>query len=245
MIVVSTMVYALGKELGFEAAEAEFHRQLKEPTNESLPCVRTIHRLRSLGLPVGLRLDCNAVSIGMARSRAFHAAHELTAPGDIWLMVDDDVEADTQTLKHLLEAVRGEEPRICLAPYVLREASVVSVAIPSDAKPRLLDTGAIVWPTTGGGLGLTAVNAAALLRMTIAYSHLRYVDSDQVPRLAMFHELIEKGEGDFAGTWLGEDVSFCRRASSIGIPVEALGTGHVKHAGQTLQLDVVRPPSKS
>lgn len=257
MIVVSTMVYALGKELGFEEAEAEFYRQLEDPTIESLPCVRTIHRLRALGLPVGLRLDCNSVSIGMARSRAFHEAHErCAAPGDVWVMVDDDVEADTQTIKHLLEAVRGDEPRICLAPYVLREASVVSVAIAPDAKPRLLDTGGIVWPTKGGGLGLAAVNFAALSRMSIGYAAtLTYFDTDGVPRLAVFHELISSDPMpsvqrngvvlEVAGSWLGEDVSFCKRAADLGIPVEALGTGHVKHAGQTLQLDVVRPPAKA
>lgn len=233
MIFASTMVYALGKELGFEGAEAEFHRQLGEPTNESLPCVRTIHRLRSLD-SVGLRLDCNAVSIGQARSRAFHEAVESMA--DVWIAIDDDVEADTATLKHLLEAVRGE-PAICIAPYTLREReAVVSVALEPGGKPRLLDTGGVVWPARGGGLGLCAVSRSALLRMSLAYaSSLGFVDQDGVHRLAMFHELIR------SNVWHGEDISFCERAREAGVRVEALGTGHVKHAGQTLQLDVVRP----
>lgn len=232
------MVYALGKELGFEAAEAEFHRQMAEPTNESLACVRTIHRLRSLDV-VGLRLDCNSVSIGQARSRAFHDAVESDA--EVWVSVDDDVEADTVTLKHLLEAVRGGEPSICIAPYTLREReAVVSVALEPEGKPRLLDTGGIVWPARGGGLGLCAVSRSALLRLSLAYaSSLGFVDLDGVHRLAMFHELLE------GAVWHGEDISFCERARAAGVRVEALGTGHVKHAGQTLQLDVVRPAAKA
>jgi hypothetical protein len=138
--------------------------------------------------------------------------------------------------------VSGDEPALGLAPYVLREANVVSVAIHDAARPRLLDSGAITWPCKGGGLGMAAINRAGIRKLALAYaSKLGYVDGDGVHRLALFQEMLVQGDAQ----WLGEDVSFCRRCEDVGMRVEALGTGHVKHAGQTLQLDVVRPPAKA
>jgi hypothetical protein len=47
MIMFSTMLYALGKELGLENANAEWNRQVAEPDIHSLPASRMFARVKA------------------------------------------------------------------------------------------------------------------------------------------------------------------------------------------------------
>jgi hypothetical protein len=232
MIAVATWTYALGKELGFAEATAEFQRQLGAPDWESLPCVRVITRLRGLladGDEISLYHDAAATIMSKARSRAYHAA--AAADADVWICVDDDVEADLGTLRSLLEAVSGDTPRLVLAPCITRGSNVVNVALePGAPLVRVLDSGARCVRARAGGFGLVALNRAAMKLMETAYAGLTFDDDDGQSKMALFLELLD------GGSWMGEDVAFCRRAVLCGVALEALIEGFTVHAGARLDL---------
>lgn len=229
MIAVATWTYALGKELGFPEATAEFRRQLEAPDWESLPCVRVITRLRGLTDELSLYHDPAATIMSKARSRAYHAARKVDA--DVWVCVDDDVEADLGTLRSLLEAVAGDTPRMVLAPCITRGSNVVNVALePGAPLVRVLDSGARLARARAGGFGLVALNRAAMQLMETAYRGLDFQDDDGEHKMALFLELLDDG------MWLGEDVAFCRRAVLCGVKLEALLEGFTVHAGARLDL---------
>ena len=229
---VSTMIYALGKQLGFAPAVAEFHAQLAAPNGESLPVVRAIVRLRT-SHEFALSVDAASVRIAVSRSRAFHAALESKA--DVWLSIDDDVEADTRTLDALIGAVGNNvDPRICFAPYWQRGAERITAQLAPAPLARVTLSGAVTLPAVAGGFGLVAVNRAALDAVAeYCAADLRYVDADHVSRIAAFQESLVDGR------WLGEDVSFFRRAAAAGVRIEALATGAVAHDGRVLRLEEI------
>lgn len=242
MIFVSTMTYALGKELGFSEATAEFQRQLAEPDTDSLPCVRVIARLRSYD-EVGVHHDAAATSIGKARSRAFFEGLKLNP--DVYICVDDDVEADAFTLGLLIEAVQGRDDVVCLAPCITRGSNVVNVALEPDAPVRELESGGRTRRIVAGGFGLAAMSGATMARLVRAYPDLHFHD-EGVNKPALFLEQLEPLDGAprighslVANSWLGEDVSFCRRVLFSGVRLEALATGLTSHQGQILKLDRV------
>lgn len=243
MIFVSTMTYALGKELGFPEAAAEFLRQLSEPSSESLPCVRTIARLRTYDA-VGIWHDASATCLGKARSRAFHAA--LEAKPDIYITIDDDVEADSETLGHLIEAVTDQR-NVVLAPCITRGSNVVNVALEPKLEWRGLPSGGRVVRIVSGGFGLVAMTGETMRHLVERNPDLHFLDDDntkpglpQVRKPALFYDLLEPLEpGSSEKSWFGEDVAFCRRAHFSGVRLEALCTGVTAHAGQMLRLETV------
>ena len=126
-----------------------------------MPAVRVIARLRLLD-ELALRIDAGATCIGKARSRAFHAYRESKA--DLWVSVDDDNDATVQTLRWLVEAVSSSEPRVCLAPYLLRgprKEPTLSVELPNFYVDRTLSDGGRVRNARRGGFGLVALNRMA------------------------------------------------------------------------------------
>jgi len=242
VICVTISLYSLAHELGATEAKEEFESQLKKPTRESLPVVRTLARLKGLDDLV-LSIDTGSGTVGKMRSRQAIAAADSGA--DIWISIDDDIEATFETLTALVEAVRGR-CAVCMAPYWLRAGlppepsaekgqepkpiSVVSVAMPSETPSRTLEqAGARIFKAQAGGFGLVAMSRPALEATLKANAHLRYLDDDGVERIALFYEVLERGR------WWGEDMSFFYRLPPE-VEVEALGTGHVAHAGEVLNL---------
>lgn len=231
MIFVSTLIYALGKTLGFEAAVSEFHKQLKNPGPSSLPCVRTIARLQQLD-DVQLMVDPACTSIAKARSRAFHAAAMSSA--DVWVSIDDDSEATADTLDLMLQAARSGGDLV-IAPCLLRGQDRVNVALYQIESERELLDGARLIRAHAGGLAISALGRRAMSTLAAAYSpDLLFTDHDGVQRLALFAEEI------IGGQWFGEDVSFCARVAAAGLVIEALATGVTSHDGQGLLLNEIR-----
>lgn len=244
MIFVSTAVYALAKELGARDAVAEVHRQLEECTQAAngaklrediLPAVRVITRLRLLDA-LSLHIDAGATCIGKTRARALHAFSQSAA--DVWISVDDDVDATMQTLRWLLEAARDDlTPRICLAPCLARgprQEPTLTVQLPQIYIARPLSNGGCVRNATSGGFGLVATNRRALehIEARAVALDLVYDDDDGVSRLAVFYDEIS------GRRWYGEDLSFFRRLPPQ-VVVEALATGHTGHDGAVLELGTV------
>lgn len=247
-VFLTTSSWLLGKLYGIDAGAEEFQRQLREPEIRGavdMPSVRTILRLRELA-DIELRVDSGATVIAKARSRAFHAA--LHSDADVWVSVDDDVEATLATLDWLLGAVHDVEPRICCAPTFIRGASTAKPTIEADIPIVRVERSV---PSFSGkhppgqavqinnsGFGLVAMNRPAMRAMAeladeaptpeLTSPGLEYLDDDGIVRLALFRE-------EFSDRWYGEDRSFWRRVPRH-VSKEALTTGTTKHGGYPLDL---------
>lgn len=261
MLFVSSQFYALGRQLGLARAMRTIQLQIDKPDLQSEPAVRTIARLRSIE-PIQLRVDTGAVCIGKTRSRTFHDAYEvmrLNPDCDVWLAIDDDCEATSDTLRAMLATVRTSRG-ICIAPFLLRQGSSetkprLSVEIPRAAVANVLSESrlmgrqvqvegspfeAIVIPCPrrtngtpiGGGFGLVALHRQAMQDIAANNTHMLWLDDDGHPKLAVFHEILA---GD---RWLGEDLSFFARVPPH-VEVEILVTGHTSHAGEGLDLESI------
>jgi hypothetical protein len=232
---VSTSVYALAHQLGMRGAIEEVKRQLDAPGKDSLPVVRTMARLRQLRGDFGLLVDGGATYIGMARSRAFHEAFKSDA--DVWLSLDDDIEATTDVCSALLEAVDDIVPRIVLVPYLKRDDSdgpQLTVTLPMVRSERHVQGATLVRMSKGLGgfpFGMVALNRTAMREIvSSAPPELQWFDYGE-PKLALFYEKLEDG------FWHGEDTSFFRYSVPDVVSVECLtGLGTVLHAGFPLQL---------
>ena len=230
-IFFSTHCYALGWQLGIEEGGAEFRRQCEEPDNESLPCVRTLARLRHIE-ECGAWCDTGSTRIGHSRSRAF--ADALASNCDVWVTCDDDCEADLATLKSALEAIK-QGPSICILPFWARAPIPrVDLTVSPCNTVRTLPNGARLMRAIAAGLGITVMNRAAMALIAEANQDLLYKDSEGVQRLALFIEAIRPSDN----AWMGEDLAFFTRVPS-SVTIEALMTGTTIHAGRMLDLELI------
>lgn len=243
-IICSTMIYALGKELGLEAGLAEWQRQASNPDIESLPVARMLARVNAYasgldGLPgrpfgeltpperfdVGVHVDVAATSIAKSRSRAFHVAKT----ADFWFACDDDVEASQGTVASLFIEADVPGPRIVVLPCYLRDRPIVGVKFSAGAKVRGNHA-----PIEHAATCCFVANREALRLLDHTCHHLRFRDDDGVTRLALFLEVLDGGQ------WLGEDIAFFQRAALAGVELVALMSGMSRHADAPLHLDQLR-----
>ena len=240
MLFASSHFYALGRSLGIAGAMQALKDAL-ENRKGILPAVRTMLLLQEAD-DVQLRIDTGATCIAKTRSRAFHDA--LGATGcDLWVSIDDDVEATAPTLRWLLEAARTSGG-ICLAPYLLRRGAAddpLLVSVDSQAcdvrTPRSLAGGGQVVRAAGGGFGLVAMTRQAMIEIAAANMAELWNDTDGVQKLAIFREELENQ------LWWGEDLSFFRRVPSH-VPIEVLITGYTMHDGIGLELETLGSGNK-
>lgn len=237
MIYASTAVYTLGRELGPEGAREELRRQIGEPTDESLPCARVMARLLRIDELV-LHIDSAATSIGRSRSRAMHEAHSRAGMCDVWLSVDDDVEADQETLRWLVEAVR-ESRGVCIAPCWLRRTEAIVNLVLTEAvarpigKPTTSGEQGLAIGARAGGFGLVAMHQDAIQAVYDSNPDLLFVDEDGVEKLGAFVEVVEGGK------WWTEDLAFFLKWLPERVRREALVTGRTVHDGKLLKLEQV------
>lgn len=234
-IFFATHLYTLGWQLGIDEATAEFKRQVDDPNEDSLPCVRTLARLRELD-DCQLWFDTGSTRIGHSRSLAF--ADGLSSLCDIWFTCDDDCEADTATLQAMLDAVR-DQLGICVAPYFTRGSATqrptIALEFPRIFSTRTLASGAVLVRASSAGLGLTAISRRAMSVIDLAATaDLRFMRGD-AGQWGNAH-FLERITPD--GRWLGEDIAFFSRIPDH-LPIEALVTGNTVHAGQHLDLSVL------
>jgi hypothetical protein len=232
-VCASVITYELGKRLGPVEAAAEFHRQATNliDSETDLPSARCVRRLRKL-TDVALIHDAGGTSIGIARSRQFTMAMQTGA--DVWLSIDDDLDASSETLTHLLGALDPEAEQIVIVPYWLRQQTpMVAVTLdPTEPLERVTKTEAHLRRALVGGFGLVAVTRPAMLAMAKNWPGLEYVDNDGETRIGMFIEFVR------GGWWYREDFAFFSRVPR-STRVEALLTGYTDHAGKPLRLDTV------
>lgn len=243
-LLISTMLYSLAHELGAEAATAELHRQIKELSgpfagerahDEFIPVAYLIARAMRV-FDVGLFVDAGATQIGKARSRAM--AHAMQHPEfDVWISADDDVECTLPTLVALYDACSNGAPSIAIAPCFLRGRPLVNVAFPQVVVERtLVASQAKLRTALYGGFGLVALSQEALTRIAPAAGYFR--DDDGQIKPAAFADVMhpaQDADETQTAAWFGEDLSFFLRVPR-SVRVEALLTGHTRHAGETLTI---------
>lgn len=240
MILVSVITYELSKRLGKKEAQRLFNEQVAQTVDvpgEQLCCqaVRVVRRLRKLAGEgqVAVLHDAGGTSIGHARSRAFSVALQGSQVTH-WISVDDDTEADSVTLSHLVRSVDADEPQIVIVPCWLRqETPVVNITLDPEALlERVSPSGARLRRALYGGFGIVCVSRAALVEMATTWADLTYVDDDGATRLGVFCEYIRNN------WWLREDYAFFSRVPQH-VRVEALLTGVTDHGGHRLRLEAV------
>lgn len=241
MILASVITYELAKRIGAVEAEKEFSRQcnavLDEPNGSGIPTLlsaKTVRKLRRHGEVAKLH-DAGGTSIGHARSRAFSVAlHAIESgqPLDLWVSIDDDVEASDDTVAHLVGSIDPDSPQIIIVPCRLRQdRPVANVTLdPDNTLERVSKTGAHLRRALYGGFGIVAVTRAAVLEIAHAWRDLTYLDDDGQTRLGVFCEFIRNGY------WFREDYAFFSRVPSH-VRIEALCSGVTDHAGYKLRLD--------
>jgi hypothetical protein len=243
MICLTVSLYGLVREHGAEEALALFQRQLENPLDPAaLPCARAITRLRGVD-EIVVHADIGASATPKMRSRAAHAA--FVSGADLWVSIDDDVEATFETMQALVEACRSEpRPLVVFAPCWLRGkvhgderhmVECINAAFEADAptQARILpSSGARCFPAVAGGFGLVAMTRATLEHALATNTHLSFRDDDGEERVGLFHEDLADGR------WWGEDLSFFRHLPP-DVRIEALATGHTAHAGMVLDLSTL------
>jgi hypothetical protein len=244
MLFVSTMAYVMGKLLGMREAADRFNLEVQNPTRECMPAVRAFWRLRKIDTMVAY-VDTAATYIGKGRSRAMAAFLEC-ADADVWVSVDDDVEATLPTLRFMVEACRRSRG-ICHVPTLKRQPSglpamsdtwvrsvtglivrpidnVLIVGGMGGAESAELDRRGAVVAFDHAGFGLTAIHRDALQMFVPNWD-----DDDGKSKAAVFFPIFENRH------WYEEDFAFYKRLPS-NVARECLVTGDSFHDGQHLDL---------
>lgn len=245
-VFMSTIAYGLSRRIGPRDVPVELGKQVAAlaaggplERDDFLPVASLLERATKL-FDVALLIDAGGSNIAKARSRAAHAF--LASGRDVWIFADEDVDASSQVLQALYEAVKDGAPSVCVAPCLLRDQGMANVAFEPVVVERQLPSGARVRSALFGGLGLCAVSREAILRMAPLMPD--FIDDDGVEKKVFFDSCFimrrpkVEGEGDADAVtydWYGEDVAFFQFLPP-GVRVEALMTGHTKHAGELLDL---------
>lgn len=219
--------YVMGKECA--DPKAAVLEELEAGEQASWPGFRTLARVRKLVAPVLVAVNHSSL-IAKARSIALGSFLESGAPR--MLSIDDDVEANEDDLRKLLDA---SDVDLLIAPCALRGGPVPALNIvTSEGGPgrvREVAPGVRVFEVASGGFALSVLSRAAAEVLYLAHPELRFVDQDGRRGLAVFLEELR------GGSWVGEDFAACARARQSGLRIEALRDSAVTHAGVMATVD--------
>jgi len=219
----SIFCYALAKISGERWPEIRA-KELAEAAHgegqSSWPGFRTLANLVRLR-PVQTYVDGSTL-ITKARSRA--SGEFLRSGSDVWVTIDDDVEAPKETLEALLEAVIRTRA-IVSVPCILRDGTGLTVQAHRQDKRRV--DGNLYRLDDGTGLGLVAFHHDVIKKLAPMVPHVTARGQD-FP--ALFQEDVRDGE------WIGEDYRMTRLAARMGIAVYLLLDAPVVHAGLACQM---------
>ncbi len=235
-IFVSCATYELTKRLGIREASEAFIRQCDGEITVEIPAARLIHRLRAFG---DLTLYHQAGSC-LPKMRSDAADAFWRSEADVWVMVDDDVECTTETLRVMLKGLDGYN--IVVLPCRLRghleDSKRVLINLEFSSPVALLRDGVLYRPCRRAGTGCMMVTRGALGLMREKFADLTWLNDehdgnfdDPGIKLALFSMLRDDG-----GRWYSEDISFTLRARDAGIQILAPLSGASMHAGLALPL---------
>lgn len=193
-----------------------------DPSEDSkrVPGVKTLTRLAALGHDVSPERTAFLATprIALARSRASGLA--LKSGADLWVTIDEDVDASSDALFALCGF---DHTYVTIAAMGLRDRSGLNVEW-SRARPSGADHASV----KRGGVALAAIPLVALRRIADYHASLRFDDDEKAAGKdcpALFFETIE------GRVWKGEDYKFCERAWEAGVGVQAFVHRGVTHNG--------------
>src|SRR5690349_2931108 len=219
-VFVSVFCYAISKFA--EDPDAFIRREIDAGEGAEWPCFRTLARLRKLAGPLALLID-RATLIPKARSRAAYKFLR-SSDADLWVTIDDDIEADEKDLGLLLAAARDPESDIVIAPCAMRGDSRLNI-VADRRDVRTTADGVRLLQVSAGGAALVAYKRAPLEALANAYPELWYINAADDIGIGLFLEDIREHH------WIGEDMNFCARARKTGTRLEALLDTAILHAG--------------
>ena len=253
MIYVSIFAYAFGKQDHSAIGGLEVAKNLAIESGEgsSIAAFRTLARLvklcESRGEQVMFALE---VSTLIAKARCVMAGAFLRSPCDLWITIDDDVDASIEALDLLLsfatarDRTNEQNPRIVIGAMKTRandKFNIGLVGVDGKAGGDITLRTNVMYRVTHGGMALAAIPRAALDRVIEKINreyHEELTDTppsfieDENPCPTVFTETIVGGlatRGRFS--WCGEDVSFCHRAHRAGVPIFGFIHPGIVHAG--------------
>lgn len=227
---VSVFAYS-AKKAGLDL-DAEMRRGIES----DVPGFRTLarlHRIAAADLMRFIELDRDDVFVSatplVAKARSRVCGLFLKSLADVWVTVDEDVDADEQALATLLRLTRDQVPLVVLAAMWLRDGSRMNVAVKSQEFPGPdagVGTDGGAFPVLRGGLALAALPRVAVTRMVDRHPSLTFTDEVAGERCpALFLETLD------GNVWNGEDVVFCDRARASGVSIWSFIHPGVTHAG--------------
>lgn len=238
-VFLTCSTYALGKELGIREAAEQFLAQCEGDAEPLLPAARFARRLGNVA-DVEL-CHLSSTTLPIMRSRAAWAAYKSAA--DVWVTVDDDVEADTGTIRRMLTASLANNAAgfhaVLALPCRVRGIESEQLQVNVRFATELISTfdGQEYRRATHAGTGCMFVSRLALDRLVDAYSEsLAFRDeADGETKPALFEMLRELG-----GPWYSEDYSFSIRCARANVPIYAPVSGVSSHDGLALDLSRMR-----
>jgi hypothetical protein len=217
---VSIFCYSFSKLVA--DPEAFIKEEVERGESAEWPAFRTLYRLRKLVGPMVFRTD-RATLIAKARSRMTHSFLR-DSDADVWVTIDDDIEANANDLKLMIGALRDPSSEVVIAPCAMRLDLRLNIWT-DDRKIRETSDGVRLLEITGGGAALVGYKRKPLERMAAAYPELWYCNAPDDIGIGLFLETIRDHR------WSGEDFEFCRRARGCGVRLESLVDTAILHAG--------------
>jgi hypothetical protein len=231
---VSLFPYTYAKLSGFAWTEVQ-QRELAHCAESRWPDFRTLGQVGRLVPELAQEVHAyvdGSTLITKARSRA--AGFFLRSPADVWLTVDDDIEADAATLRKLVLTARATRGVVGV-PYVLRDGRALSFEF-ATLDPTRVHASGEVWTylAEGGiGFGLVAMHRRAIERMAEGAA---WVGTREEGFPALFLEAIGTNQGTRRHEWVGEDYYFSRGCHARDVPMCLLCDVAVSHAGHVCRL---------
>ena len=190
---------------------------------------RTLGHARALGGETVLDYVNGSTLITKARSRA-SGIFLATTSADVWLTIDDDIEASADVVHRLILAAR-ETRGVVSAPCVLRSGSAMNYVLrDEETSPSAAGTLAHASRT---GLGLAAMHRAAVEAAARAAAWVLGDDGVRYP--ALFREKLTPIAGPESiglEAWVSEDYAFSDLVLAAGGRVDLLLDAPTDHAGR-------------
>jgi hypothetical protein len=163
--------------------------------------------------------------------------HFLASDKDVWLTCDDDMFAETETLRKLVLACQATRGAVAI-PYLNRDGkswTFRKVRGPTSGTPRPCEIPILLRTVDCIGMGLCAIHRELVERLAKDAPHFK--EKSLPSEVASCPVLFKNGEVDEAGVWMGEDYYFSQLCEKAGSPIRVLLEAPASHGGLWAMLD--------
>lgn len=220
----STFMYSACKLVGTDNWPAWLAGSLQNLSASDWPAFKTLAHLRAVE---AYKLHVDA-STYIDRARCVAAARFLESGADVWLTVDDDLEAHAEVLYALVNMCRERRGGIAV-PYVNRDGQ--SMTFRKVSGPTIACGPGLLRRVDRVGFGLVALHRDLVTKIAASVPHFRESDLSALSCPALFVNGVDDG------VWMGEDYSFSKLCEDAGHPLHVLLEAPAAHAGVWAMLD--------